>query len=76
MSNWQTIESAPKEEKDIWLYEGNTTKKTWRGAWSPEFNEWVFGVASDDHTVLICLKLKPTHWMPVPELPCVGSEHE
>lgn len=64
---WQPIETAPKDGTDFLLYEGDTTRKQWRGSWFAE--SWVCSASSDDHTVAWMMRIKPTHWMPLPPAP-------
>lgn len=67
--NWQPISEAPRDGTYVWLYEGSTTRKTWRGKWDDGLQGWVMGATSDDHTVCVLYKLSPTHWMPLPKPP-------
>jgi hypothetical protein len=65
MSEWKTIESAPKDGTWFLAWENDTIPKVitvyWRkhsrnknGGWWTSFNMW---------------KAQPTHWMPLPEPP-------
>lgn len=60
MTNWQPIETAPKDGTRIWLADA---KNIVTGFWSPPFGawrcDWGVGTAGD----------KPTHWRPLPEAP-------
>ena len=65
---WRDMGSAPRDGTELWLYEGDTTKKTWRGK-CDETGQWVCGAASDDKTVAWMMVIKPTKWMNLPPAP-------
>lgn len=63
MSEWKTIESAPRDGEAVLL-------------WVPGFNTpdiglWHEGiwVTPDDYFDITCPYGQPTHWMPLPESP-------
>ena len=66
MSEWQPIESAPKDGAYILAYWHNEFGK-WYGVlvWSPDYEGWAvephFEPISEENTI--------THWMPLPEPP-------
>jgi hypothetical protein len=59
MSEWQPIETAPKDGSDILAW--------WNGhaviSWNARQQSW----ESDDG--MVAAKTHPTHWMPLPEPP-------
>jgi uncharacterized protein DUF551 len=66
MSEWQPIETAPKDEHvQILTFKARTNNILWAGPWyqtsfwSPKWGMFV-GWPRDE---------KPTHWMPLPEPP-------
>jgi hypothetical protein len=64
-ARWQPIETAPKDGRRIWLAD---TKNLVTGYWSQPVGawrtDWLVGDAGD----------KPTHWMPLPDLPKAVTE--
>ena len=75
MSEWQPIETAPKDgtEFQAWVV---LKDRTAGGFWEPKcrFNEHgafeIFGRVDYDEDGWDCfLHLEPTHWMPLPEPP-------
>lgn len=61
MSEWQTIESAPKHGSDILLYE-DFEPAVCKGYWADADEEWRPSRGER-------FWLQPTHWMPLPEPP-------
>lgn len=57
MSDWQPIETAPKDSTEILAWDGDEIKIVWWGG----LNGWLF---SDDW-----IRVYPTHWQPLPEPP-------
>ncbi len=64
---WQSIESAPKDGRDILLAGGGTGSGQWRrvGYWARRVEVW-----SIDCVVPLS---EPTHWMPLPPVPSLES---
>ena len=73
MTNWQPIETAPKDGEQIvlakygWVYPQTGGKKfvLWwlcDGHWSSRFENWNDGIEPSGLA-------GPTHWMPLPEPP-------
>ena len=56
---WQTIETAPKDGKDILLYDASFDKGILLGGWLDRW-WWVEGGQ---------ITANPTHWMPLPNPP-------
>ena len=81
MSEWQDIESAPKDgtEIDIWLRNGERWTNVWwakkkgfrdySGYRVPDCEGWFYN--HDDASYLI--DGEPTHWMPLPAAPLSGE---
>jgi hypothetical protein len=63
---WQPIETAPKEfGKRILLYQYFDSAEVFVGCWAPYFDGcWYVPIIGHLNG-----KLKPTHWMPLPEAP-------
>jgi hypothetical protein len=63
MTDWQTIETAPKDGSDILIVRLNRVRV---GFWRPKEGRWGFygagGVWAEKNN-------PPTHWMPLPEPP-------
>lgn len=66
MSEWQPIETAPKDGSSILLFTGTGMIE---GNWS--FGRWDQGViyATYDGCGGTAFESNPTHWMPLPEPP-------
>lgn len=63
MSEWQPIETAPKEDGcEILGWDGNSVQvlEWWAGGGNPRLACWM-----DGHGI----SFEPTHWMPLPEPP-------
>lgn len=61
LSEWKPIETAPKDESDIILFQG---RRVTFGSWDPRCGaegDWIVW-DRDDYA-------PPTHWMPLPEPP-------
>ena len=60
MSEWQPIETAPRDGTEILLFARGPYKDDYRGVgqWSGQRNDWFWNFA-----------IRPTHWMPLPEPP-------
>ncbi len=57
--NWQPIETAPKDDSVILVYDGAGMHVAWIG-WTENEKPVYF----DDNVAI-----RPTHWMPLPEPP-------
>jgi hypothetical protein len=69
--DWQPIETAPREDNGL-LTDGISV---WEGLWYP-YEGWV-AVFMDVNTY-IRIRVKPTHWAPIPRLPRIkgsGNPH-
>jgi len=56
--NWQPIDTAPKEDSEILVWDNGFV---WMAYWEPEDGTWnVLGYN---------MVIDPSHWMPVPEGP-------
>ena len=71
MSNWQPIDTAPKDGTDILLFRSGAVH---RGRWEKQrYHERPKPYWSDDLErglgVIWCREHPPTHWMPLPEPP-------
>ena len=56
--DWQPIESAPKGETRIIVFDGKTVLMA---KWSEKFKDWI--------NLTGVWAIRPTHWMPLPEPP-------
>ena len=69
MSEWQPIESAPKDGTVVFLgwesKEGEIIHPEERGLWNFVIDEWCHDGELEDYYVMF----HPTHWMPLPEPP-------
>lgn len=68
---WQSIETAPRDGRDILLTDGdNVQQASW---W---VNEWMIhiGESSHSHVTWNFVCEPPTHWMPLPEPPSETAE--
>lgn len=80
MSDWQPIDTAPKDGTEVFLYVPGDSLHPTAGRYKtreyfseeyddPDYQEegwyWSFGYPSDFHQEV----LTPTHWMPLPEPP-------
>ena len=68
MSNWQPIESAPKDGTVILLSDGNSTEAGW---WVPDDINypWIFADPRFSGNTNAFAAKYATHWMPLPEPP-------
>lgn len=77
--NWQPIETAPKDSRDLILYFPDATLKVMICCWI----EWDYGEEVDegyadgwyhqkvgDGSDSQIYDVEPTHWMELPEPPC------
>lgn len=75
MTDWQPIETAPKDE-NILLFDGDIHEGYWDEVDYDEFRDvrimgWVYGSANIDPT-----NFSPTHWRPVPPPPRVTESED
>jgi hypothetical protein len=72
MSEWQPIETAPKDGTRILGYDGSTVSGTY---WHDSFREWrnESEAAGDNHGWYGHDRWVPTHWQPLPEPPSAGG---
>jgi len=71
MSEWQPIETAPKDGRDFlavdsWEDDGEIINLWLVGYFHKGANRFHYGSADEDHFVV---DHTPTHWMPLPEPP-------
>lgn len=74
MSEWQPIETAPKDRVIyLWVPEipEAWTEGPWRGGWSWVNEEWCLHLPFSVNNKAAITKAvpQPTHWMPLPEKP-------
>lgn len=64
MSDWQPIETAPRNGEEILVaFGGFDSVCPLVMAWNELYEEWEIPACG------ICVQDKPTHWMPLPEPP-------
>lgn len=63
MSEWQTIETAPKDGDIFLAWERGVSM----AFWSVEFKKW--SDCAEQHFYGDDSEFKPTHWMPLPKPP-------
>ena len=72
MSEWQPIETAPKDGMPLLLFMGNYMAV---GGWAPLLKEWTLAgenneeIVTDGHYAT----LAPTHWQKLPKKPSEGT---
>lgn len=74
MSDWQPIETAPKDEKaTIIITDGETVEcaewSDWGKRWLASTGTMKVWEGSDERGGLADAQCNPTHWMPLPEPP-------
>lgn len=67
MSEWQPIETAPRDRSSVLLYEDEMT------GLGPFIGYWT-GVQWLPLTASKSWETQPTHWMPLPTPPVTGKE--
>jgi hypothetical protein len=65
MLDWQTIETAPKDDVIILTNGGMLCQGFWQDGWMTGF---------DDGVIHVRISLKPTHWAPLPDGPNAKKE--
>lgn len=65
MSEWQTIDSAPKDGTEIWAYNGEQARMKWISGDGYALWSWADEILADVDADAV----QPTHWMPLPEPP-------
>ena len=71
MSEWQPIETAPKDGDQL-VYCSDTNEQFiafWSKSIESDDEAWTFGRFRNDVGELCSLVCRPTHWMPLPEPP-------
>lgn len=59
---WQPIETAPRDDRNVLLArDGRVT-----AGWFDDLNDCWFEALDDGEE---CIRIQPTHWMPLPEAP-------
>lgn len=78
MSEWQPIETAPKDGSVIYLWDAHYRCRVTGAKW--DFHYWMNGVSqgekswgAGDRDGPFCGK--PTHWMPIPSPPSGDEKH-
>jgi hypothetical protein len=66
MSEWQTIETAPKNYASVLLYEPG--RYLGQGHWSNHIRCWLYDSPTPGG--------QPTHWMPLPDPPATQPVEE
>jgi hypothetical protein len=72
MMEWQPIETAPKDGREVWLYLGAPWCKTEKAKWYAPWENWQVGEIPSDPAREDCCGIGsavPTHWMPMPAPP-------
>jgi hypothetical protein len=71
-TNWQPIETAPKDGTFILIYLGDPWNKVEMARWYDTWNNWQTDILPDypeREEVYGIGSCVPTHWMPLPEAP-------
>ena len=63
VTDWQPIETAPKDGTKFLAYEGGAENKHYECWWQDDFSNWSGWQDWWDS------EPEPTHWMPLPEPP-------
>lgn len=72
---WQPIETAPKDGRNLWVWDGKQQYVAWHGHdWNMDPDEkkdpeWLCGDGDDFSCGYYYLPCDPTHWMPLPTPP-------
>lgn len=72
MSEWKTIDTAPKDGSEILIYLGAPWNKPEKARWYEPWGNWQAGVIPSDPAREERFGIGsaiPTHWMPLPEPP-------
>lgn len=72
MENWESMESAPKDGREILIFLGAPWSKIEKARWYSPWNNWQAGVIPEDPIREEHFGIGssiPTHWMPLPEAP-------
>jgi len=67
MTEWQTIDSAPKDGTEILVF-NSLYKEMFVALWHDE--SWQYAVGIDSKPIILTTR-ETTHWMPLPEPPDV-----
>jgi hypothetical protein len=71
MSEWQPIETAPKDGRPVFLWADGSAVEVW--AWNEKNSRWE---TSDDGVFWReGAEYGPTHWLPYPEPPALNLAH-
>lgn len=65
MSEWQPIETAPKDGKDVQVYV-TESREQFVAFWSESDDGFCFATTKEGKPILV---KTPTHWMPLPPPP-------
>lgn len=74
MSEWQPIETAPKDGTDIFLWIPDGREIPLPGRWEPLIRSRKVKWILDDGMFLEDRYPLPTHWMPLPDPPKAESD--
>lgn len=74
MSDWQPIETAPKNERLALLgyAPGHGVVMLYRSVWGGGTGYWYYK-RENDYREMIAEEIEPTHWMPLPDKPETDS---
>lgn len=70
MTNWQPIETAPKDGNDIIVF-CDDTNEMMVAFWNKKYEGWQFAMGHYDGAH-VC---SPSHWMPLPEPPEIDNDN-
>lgn len=70
--NWFTMDSAPKDGKEVLVTDGKRVEKAWFGFDHNDFDEveggWWYGTGDDFSVGYYYNPIDPVKWMPIPDL--------
>lgn len=72
MSEWQHIETAPKDGREVLLWLGQPWSKAEKARWYEPWANWICGTIPHDPAREEYYGIGsslPSHWMPMPEGP-------
>lgn len=73
MSDWQPIDTAPKDGTDVLLFNGHPRVGSWFDSW--EYDSWHPEAKETGGWIMYGGRvIHPTHWQPLPEPPLKTSK--
>lgn len=66
---WQPIETAPKDGREILLFDRDDLPTVFAGKWAPVAGDGGWWIYADELLQDACAEAFPTHWMPLPPPP-------